>query len=175
MRLDGVSVKYIDLSSGLQPMPFEMVTKPLSCARTRKPASTQYRLPIGEASLRSMVPAQKRPARSVLPSLKRSSPSSSACSHFTSPPGLSSVASPLRNANKKPPSLRSANDPGGFGSGQCSSFAPGCQVHSDGLEMSIHHRRLSTGHQSAPSPSTFRQSTTHCAFTERRSSSGVWL
>src|SRR5687767_6406764 len=176
MRRDGVSVKYIVRSSGLQPMPFAIVTKALSIARTRKPGSMQYSPPIAEPSLRSIVPAQKRPARSVLPSLKRSSPSSTPSSHFTSPPGLSSVAKPLRKAKRKPPSLRSANDPGGLGSGQCSAWrAPGCQVHSDGLEISIHQRRLSSGHQSAPSPSTFRQSTTHHASTERDSSSGVWL
>src|SRR5918992_2647502 len=175
MRRDGVSVKYITRSSGLQPMPLEMV-KPLSTGCARSVASTRYKRPIGEPSLRSMVPAQKRPARSVLPSLKRSSPSSSPSTQRSSPPGRSSVARPLRNAKRKPPFLRNANDPGGLGSGQCSTLlVAGSQLHSDGLEISIHHRRLSSAHQSAPSPSTFLQSTIHAASTDANALLRTWL
>ena len=57
--------------------------------------------------------------------------------------------------------------PGGFGSGQWSTrSARGSKRQSDGLEMSIHQSRRSCGHHTAPSPSTFLQSTAQVAWTE---------
>jgi hypothetical protein len=121
MRCCPESERYMVASSGLQPIPFEMI-RSVSIRAQVPSASRRYSDPSGSTSSWCRVPAQNRPARSTAPSLNRFSgrSGSGSCTGVRFPVSRSSRVNPLRSATRAPPEFRRASAP--ISDGRLQSF-----------------------------------------------------